>query len=493
MPPGYAPGLYNSDLCPTRKRTWGTYSVFALWMADTHAISNYTFAAGLFILGLAAWQVFVALLVGITLVYIGMNLMGHAGHRTGVPFPVLARVSFGVHGANIPALIRAVIAIAWYGIQTWLASVALVVLAVQSMPALEAYTRNDILGLSSLGWAAFLFMSALQLAILSRGMETIRKVQDWATGPIVWIVMLFLAGWLLVQADFDISLTEGAVVIPPGEQARHMLAAVGLTIATFMTLILNYGDFARFTTSHRAYRRGNLLGLPLNFSLFALVSVVTTAGTIAVFGETITEPVEIVARIDNVWVTIIGAITFIVATVGINIVANFVSPAYDLANVAPRYLTFTRGGIISAVLAVLVLPWNLYSNPYVINYFLGGLAAFLAPLVAILLVDYYLVRRGHIVLDDLFRAEQGSSYYYVRGFNPVALQAFLPAAAVSAVLALVPAFSAVAPFSWVLGLLIGGLIYYARSPRRSGPIPDAIIPPDPAGTAPTGPGTGPVR
>src|SRR5919108_4955542 len=134
------PNLYNEDLAPTRTRNWGTYSIFALWMADTHAISNYTFAAGLFVLGLAAWQVFLALLVGISVVYLGMNLMGHAGHRTGVPFPVLARVSFGVYGANLPALIRAIMAIAWYGIQTWLASVALVVLAIKLRPGLKDHT-----------------------------------------------------------------------------------------------------------------------------------------------------------------------------------------------------------------------------------------------------------------------------------------------------------------------------------------------------------------
>ncbi|MFC7329178.1 NCS1 family nucleobase:cation symporter-1 [Marinactinospora rubrisoli] len=475
--PEVSPRLSNEDLTPARERTWGTYSVFALWMADTHAISNYTFAAGLFVLGLAAWQVFLALLVGITIVHLGMNLMGHAGHRTGVPFPVLARVSFGVYGANIPALIRAIIAIAWYGIQTWLASVALVVLTVQLVPATAAYTENDLLGLSTLGWAAFLFMWALQLVLLTRGMEAIRRVQDWVTGPVVWAVMLFLAGWLIVRADFDIPLTSGATDLTIGEQWRHGLAAVGLTVATFLTLILNYADFSRFTDSHRSYRRGNLLGLPVNFTAFALVSVLTTAGTVAVFGETITEPVEIVARIDNPWVTVVGAVTFVVSTVGINVVANFVSPAYDLANVAPRYLNFRRGGVISAVLAVVVLPWHLYANPAVINYFLGGLAAFLAPLVAILLVDYHLVRRGRIDLASLYRTDPGGAYHYRHGVNPVALQAFLPAALVSGVLALVPMFAAVAPFSWVFGLVLAGTVYYLRSPREAaGPLPRAAIP-----------------
>jgi nucleobase:cation symporter-1, NCS1 family len=470
------PNLYNEDLAPTRTRNWGTYSIFALWMADTHAISNYTFAAGLFVLGLAAWQVFLALLVGITIVYVGMNLMGHAGHRTGVPFPVLARVSFGVYGANLPALIRAIMAIAWYGIQTWLASVAMVVLGIQLFPGLDAYTHNSILGLSTLGWLAFLFMWALQLVILSRGMETIRKLQDWATGPVVWIIMLFLAGWLLVKSGFDLRLNVSLTNLSPAQQLRESFAAVGLTIATFMTLVLNYADFARFTKTHQSYRRGNLLGLPVNFAAFALASVLTTAGTIAVFGTAITEPVEIVARINNPVVTVIGAVTFVIATMGINVVANFVSPAYDLANLMPKYLNFTRGGIVSAVLAVLVMPWNLYSNPVIINYFLGGLAAFLAPLVAILLVDYYFVRRGRVVVDDLYRADEGGEYYYRKGVNPIAVQAFVPSAAVAAILALVPAFDSVAPFSWVLGLVLGGAIYYLRSAKvPAGELPTEVI------------------
>jgi len=480
IPVPYDPRLYNEDLAPARERRWGTYSIFALWMADTHAISNYTFAAGLFVLGLTAWQVFLALLAGITIVYVGMNLMGHAGHRTGVPFPVLARVSFGVYGANLPALIRAVMAIAWYGIQTWLASVALVVLAVQLRPGLATYTHNDILGLSTLGWISFLFMWAVQLGILTRGMEMIRRVQDWATGPVVWVIMLFLAGWLLFKADFDISLTTSLTHLSAGEQIHESFVAVGLTIATFMTLVLNYADFARFTTSHAAYRRGNLLGLPVNFALFALASVLTTAGTIAVFGKAITEPVQIVARIDNPVVTVVGAVTFVIATMGINVVANFVSPAYDLANLAPKYLNFTRGGLISAVLAILVMPWKLYSSPVIINYFLGGLAAFLAPLVAILLVDYYFVRRGHIVIDDLYRATAGSAYYYRHGVNPVALQAFVPAATVGAVLALVPAFKTVAPFSWILGLLLGGAVYYWRSVKvHQGDLSAEVLTPRP--------------
>ncbi|MFI9050951.1 NCS1 family nucleobase:cation symporter-1 [Streptomyces sp. NPDC053427] len=475
------PRLFNEDLAPAAERKWGTYSIFALWMSDTHAISNYAFAASLFVLGLPAWEVFLSLLVGITIVYWLMNRMGHAGHRTGVPYPVLARASWGVYGANIPALLRAIMAVAWYGIQTWLASTAVVLLTLQIAPGLATYNHNSVLGLSTLGWIAFMVMWGLQAVLLTRGMEFIRKVQDFATGPVVWLVVLALAVYLVVKAGGDISLTRSLTGLSGASQVEQSLIAVSLTVATFLTLVLNYADFARFTPDHGSYRRGNLIGLPVNFTAFAVVAVLVTAGTISVFGEAIYDPVKVIEKIDNPVVTVIGALAFIVATIGINVVANFVSPAYDFANLAPKYLDFKRGGMITAVLAVLVMPWKLYSSALVIQYFLGALGAFLGPLVAILLVDYYLIRRGRIDVDALFSADAEGAYFYRRGYNPKAVLAFLPAAAVSAGLALVPAFDVLAPFSWIFGMGISGALYAALARRGriaagAGPIPEEIIP-----------------
>src|SRR5947209_9700927 len=203
----YSARLYNEDLAPVPPsgRTWHIYDIFAMWMSDVHSIGGYTFAAGLFFLGLAGWQVLLALIIGIFLVYIGVNLTGYAGSKMGVPYPVVARLSFGLFGANIPALIRAVIAIVWYGIQTYLASVALVVLLLRVWPALKGMTTGDVLGLSYLGWIAFLILWGIQLLILTRGMEVVRKYQDWS-GPAVYVVMLALLGWILVQSGGRVSL-----------------------------------------------------------------------------------------------------------------------------------------------------------------------------------------------------------------------------------------------------------------------------------------------
>ena len=205
VPVGFSPRLYNEDLAPAKERKWGTWSLFCMWMSDVHSIGGYTFAAGLFFLGLSGWWVLSALVVGIVLVFWLMNLSGFAGQKLGVPYPVLARISFGVFGANLPALLRAAIAIAWYGIQTWLASRAVVIIALQIWPDLHRFATNNFLGESTVGWVAFLFMWGVQLLLLRNGMETIRRFQDWA-GPAVWVAMFALTVYILVKADWSISL-----------------------------------------------------------------------------------------------------------------------------------------------------------------------------------------------------------------------------------------------------------------------------------------------
>jgi nucleobase:cation symporter-1, NCS1 family len=467
----YSERLYNEDLAPVEERTWTGYSLFAMWMADVHSIGGYTFAAGLFFLGLAGWEVFLALLVGITAVYFLMNLTGIAGQRHGIPYPVLARISFGVFGANIPALIRAIIAIFWYGIQTWLASVAVLVLLLRIFPGLESLTYNSFLGLSTLGWVCFLVLWAAQLFVLNHGMETVRRFVDWA-GPAIYVAMFALAIWILIEARGQVGLNLSSEELSTGGAILAFFTAASLVVAYFSTLLLNFCDFSRFSPSERMVKRGNFWGLPVNFTAFSLVTVVVTGGSVAVFGEAITDPVEIVARIPNTLVLILGAVTFAVATVGINIVANFVSPAYDLSNVAPKYIDFKRGGVITALLALLVTPWNIYSSPVAINYFLGGLGAFLGPLFGIIIVDYYLIRRGHVEVDGLYREGAASPYWYRGGVNRRAVWVFGITAAVSIIIALVPAFGVLAPFSWFVGAGLSGALYWMVARGRAERAPE---------------------
>jgi NCS1 family nucleobase:cation symporter-1 len=458
--------LYNDDLAPAKERTWKVYDIFALWMSDVHNLGNYTFAAGLFVLGLSAWQVFTALLFGFVIIYLGMNLMGRVGQRTGVPFPVVARISFGTAGANLPALIRAVIAIFWYGIQTYLASVAITVLVLAIDPGLKPLTEHGFLGLHALGWICFILLWALQALILTRGMEAVRKFQDWC-GPAIWVVMIALAVWIVVAAHGNLSLTTSPRALSTPEQFRQWFGAAGLILATYGTLMLNFCDFSRFTPDTKTVRRGNFWGLPVNSTAFALVSVIVTAGSLRVWGTAITDPAELLSKVGNTAVLIVGALTFAVATMGVNIVANFVSPAYDLANIWPKRISFKTGGMISAVLALCVLPWKLYSTPAVVDYFLGGLGAFLGPLFGIMIVDYYLIKRGRINVAELFDPTPDSAYHYRAGVNPRAIGVFVPSALVTAVVALVPAFSVAAPYSWFIGTAVSGVAYYLVGRRGS--------------------------
>ena len=456
--PDVTPRLINEDLAPARARKWGFYSLFAMWMSDIHSIGGYTFAAGLFSLGLGAAAVFGSLSIGIILVFLLMNLSGYAGQKYGITYPVLARISFGTVGSNVPALIRGIVAIAWYGIQTWLASRAVIILALKLFPGLESLTTNNFLGESTLGWIAFLIMWALQLLLLRNGMETIRRFQDWA-GPAVWVVMFMLTIYIVMQAGGlgNISFTL------PGEEAKWgvghaFLAAIALTVSYFSTLMLNFCDFSRNAPTKKSVFWANLWGLPVNFIMFSVVSVLVTAASFVVYGEYIYDPVELVGRIDNVFALILGAVTFAIATLGINVVANFVSPAYDLANLAPGKIDFKKGGLIAALIALVITPWNLFNNPIVVNIFLGAVGATLGPLFGIIMADYFVLRHQRVVLGDLFR-DRGY-YTYNDGWNTKAIISFLIVSVPTIIVSLVPAFAFWAPFSWFIGAGLAFVVHY---------------------------------
>jgi len=340
-------------------------------------------------------------------------------------------------------------------------------LLLRAFPGLKPMAQASFIGLSALGWIAFLALWALQLIVFRRGMETVRRFIDWA-GPAIWVVMLVLAVWIVFASKGRISFTLSDKRLSGGQAAHQFFAAIALTVSYFSTLLLNFCDFSRFAPNRRAVRIGNFWGLPVNFIAFSIVSVVVTAGSVALYGEAIFDPIQLVERMNNTAIAVIGALTFAIATIGINIVANFVSPAYDLANVAPSHIDFKRGGLITAIAALLVVPWKVYGSPVAVQYFLGGLAAFLGPLFGVIIADYYLRRHGRVTVVDLYRATPDGAYTYRNGWNPRAVAAFVPSAAVAAVVALVPAsvvplFGQLAPFSWFIGAALGAGLYLITS------------------------------
>ncbi|MCM6774122.1 NCS1 family nucleobase:cation symporter-1 [Nocardia sp. CDC159] len=468
----YDPRLTNADLAPLERQTWGAYNIFAFWMSDVHSVGGYVTAGSLFALGLASWQVLVALVIGIGIVQLFCNLVAKPSQRTGVPYPVICRSAFGVLGANIPAIIRGLIAVAWYGIQTFLASAALDVVLVKLFPGLAPYAvvaEHGFLGLSMLGWGSYLLLWVLQACVFWRGMESIRRFIDFC-GPAVYVVMFALCGYLIARAGWDaIDLNLSTVTHTGWSAVPVMLGAIALVVSYFSGPMLNFGDFSRYARSFAAVERGNLLGLPVNFLVFSLLVVVTASLTVPIYGELITDPVQTVARIDNTFAIVLGALTFTIATIGINIVANFVSPAFDFSNVDPRKISWRAGGMIAAVGSLVITPWNLYNNPEVIHYTLETLGACIGPLFGVLLADYYLVRKQHVVVEDLFTLSPRGSYWYRGGYNPAAIIATLlgAAAAVFPVLTAgeVTGMYTAAQYSWFIGCGVGLLGYLALATR----------------------------
>ncbi|WP_322051328.1 NCS1 family nucleobase:cation symporter-1 [Paraburkholderia bannensis] len=462
IPAGYSERLYNHDLAPLKEQTWGAYNIFAFWMSDVHSVGGYVFAGSLFALGLTSWQVLVALIVGISIVNVLCNLIARPSQRHGVPYPVACRGTFGVLGANVPAVIRGLIAVAWYGIQTFLASSALVIVVLKFVPQLMPYAdvhKHGMLGLSTVGWAGFMTLWVLQAFVFWNGMETIKKFIDFA-GPAVYVVMFALAGYMVYRAGWqNIGLNLGGVKYHGTEVIPVMITAISLVVSYFSGPMLNFGDFSRYGKSLRSVHRGNFWGLPVNFLAFSLVTVITTSATLPVFGQLITDPVETVSRIDHPTAVILGALTFTIATIGINIVANFVSPAFDFSNVAPRLISWRAGGMLAAVASIFITPWNLFNNPAVIHYTLDVLGAFIGPLYGVLIVDFYLVKRGRLAVDDLYTVSPKGAYWYSNGVNWRAVMALLPAAVIAIVCVMVPALSNAANFSWFIGAALGALFY----------------------------------
>jgi NCS1 family nucleobase:cation symporter-1 len=464
--PALSPRLHNHDLAPRRAegRTWGGYSIFALWTNDVHNLANYSFAIGLYALGLGGWQIMLSLAIGAVLVYLCMNLTGDMGVKTGVPFPVISRVSFGIFGAQIPALIRAVIAIAWFGIQTYLASVVLRVLLTALDPALDSYDHDSLLGLSSLGWVCFISIWVVQFVILAYGMEMVRRYEAFA-GPVILLTVASLAVWMFTQANGQIAWStktplEGLAMW------RSIFAGSALWLAIYGTLILNFCDFSRSAPCKKTIRKGNFWGLPVNVLLFAFITVIICGAQFSINGQIIESPTDIIKTIPNTFFLVLGCLAFLIVTVAVNIMANFVAPAFVISSLAPRYLTFRRAGMLSATVAVLILPWNLYNSPVVIVYFLSGLGALLGPLYGVITADYWLLRKGCVDVPQLYTEDPAGPYHYSRGVNLRAVWAFIPAAIISTITALMPAFESVSPFSWLMGAAIGAALYLLLADRR---------------------------
>lgn len=460
-----SPRLYNADLAPTQRqgRRWTAYSIFTLWANDVHSLGNYSFAIGLFALGLGAWQILLSFFVGAVLLFLLLTLSGYMGEKTGVPFPVLSRIAFGVWGGQIPAIIRGGVAIVWFGIQTYLASVVLRVLILALAPQWAPLDQDSILGLSTLGWISFVALWVVQVVIVSFGMEMIRKYEAFA-GPIILFTVLALAVWMFWRAGGSIALSTSNARTG-GEMWRHIFAAGALWIAIYGTFVLNFCDFTRAATSKKAIVYGNFFGIPLNMLFFGLIVVVLSGAQYQIDGRIIDSLADIVGTIPNTAFLVLAALALIIVTVAVNLMANFVAPIYMLTDLFPRTLDFRRASFVSAAIGLVILPWKLYNSPVIIEYFLGGLGAILGPLFGVIMADYWLIRKSRVNVPDLFTEKPTGDYQYTQGFNLRAIVALVPAAVIAIIIALVPRFAQFSGFSWFIGAALGAIFYLVVADR----------------------------
>ncbi|PJN95416.1 hypothetical protein CNY89_08625, partial [Amaricoccus sp. HAR-UPW-R2A-40] len=385
-----------------------------------------------------------------------VNLTGRPSVKYGVPYPVMARVAMGVHGAKFPALVRGIVAIFWYGVQTYFASTAVALL----IDALTGSTGGaTFLGMTGVDWISYVIVCVFQVGLFMMGIDWVGKFLNWA-GPFVYAVMIALLAVIWWKAGGALLTEVGNIFQAPGETERStiggFIAVVGTMIAYFAAVIINFGDFSRFVTTEKAMRKGNFWGLPVSIALFSFIALFITAGTVVIFGERLINPADIVARVDNIWLTIIAAITFFAATVGINLVANFIPPAYDIANLAPSKISAKMGGIITAVIAFFIgALWVSAISNIGIAKFVDTLGAVLAPLYGILVADYYLIRKQRVNLQELFVSDPTGAYYYDNGWNKKAMQAFGMAAVFSIATVWIPALESLAGFGWIIGAALG--------------------------------------
>ncbi|WP_068639499.1 NCS1 family nucleobase:cation symporter-1 [Thauera butanivorans] len=465
VPAGVSAGLYNQDLAPSKKegRTWSTYNIFALWANDVHSLGNYSFAIGLFALGLGAWQILAALMFGALFLFVLLNFSGFMGEKTGVPFPVMSRISFGTRGAQIPALIRGGVAIVWFGIQTYLASMVLDVLLIAMIPSLAPLSQQIVLGLSVLGWISFSILWVVQVIIACYGMESIRKYEAFA-GPVILVTFLSLAGWMLYSSGGRLVWSQPGG-LTGGAMWAQILGAASLWVAIYGTFVLNFCDFTRGAVSKKAIVGGNFWGIPINMLIFGLVVVILTGGQLSIDGTLIQSPTDIVQKIPNTFLLVVASLALLILTIAVNLMANFVAPSFALANLLPQYLDFRRAAVVSAIIGFVILPWNLYNSPVVIVYFLGGLGAFLGPLFGIVMADYWLIRKQKVDVPALYTEDHRGPYHYVNGINPAAIKALVPSALISLLFAFLPALQVLSQFSWFIAAGLGGLFYYLIAPK----------------------------
>lgn len=466
--------LYSEDLAPVAKsaRSWGVWNYSALWISMSLCIPTYMLASSLIDGGMNWWQSILTIFIGNVVVLIPMVLNGHAGTKYGIPFPVFTRASFGTKGANIPAILRAIVACGWFGIQTWIGGLSIYYMLKVWMPSLGNLPQifPSWVGLETGPAITFILFWLLNLVIVYYGIESIKKLLVFKAFflPLAAIALML---WAISAAN-----GLGPILAQPSkfqsntEFWKYFFPALTGMVGFWATLSLNIPDFTRYARSQKAQVLGQTFALPLSMAAFSFIGVVVTSATLIIYGETIWDPLVLAGKFSNKILVSIAMISVAISTLATNIAANIVSPANDFANLAPEKINFRTGGYITGIIGLLIFPWKLISDPsgYIFTWLIAY-SSLLGPIGGIMIVDYFFIRKQQLNVRDLYSVH--GEYTYKNGFNTLAIIALI-----LAILPNIPGFlttikavdanavpqwlSGLYHYAWFVGFFVAGLVYY---------------------------------
>jgi NCS1 family nucleobase:cation symporter-1 len=454
--------LYNHDLAPVRvaDRTWTTYNFAALWISMAHCIPTYMLAAGLIAAGMSWRQALFTILLGNSIVLLPILANSHAGTKYGIPFPVYARAAYGTVGSNLPALMRALVACGWFGINCWIGGQAVHTFCRAVLPFWAAHLSTAAPGHHALGeWFGLLLFWLLNIGVVYRGMNLLRHVENWAA-PFVLIMTALLLWWAVSRAH-----GLGTIMAQPGRLEsfgpffKVFVPSLTAMIGFWATLSLNMPDFTRFGRSQREQMVGQVVALPTTMTVFAAMGIIITSASALIFhGEAIWEPVTLVGKFTQPGIVAVAMFTIVVATLSVNIAANVVSPANDFANAFPRFISFRTGGLITGVIGIAMQPWKLMADPsgYIFKW-LVGYSGGLGSIAGVLIADYFIVRGRRLELADLYRPT--GTYRFTGGWNLAAVAATLLGCLAAWIGVVVKPLAALYDYGWFVGFFVAAVTY----------------------------------
>ncbi|MDQ6904525.1 MAG: NCS1 family nucleobase:cation symporter-1 [Bacteroidota bacterium] len=471
---GQHTSLYSEDLAPVPKdkRTWNTWNYAALWISMSLCIPTYMLASSLIGGGMNWWEAILTIFLGNAIVLIPMILNGHAGAKYGIPFPVFARASFGVRGANIAAMLRAIVACGWFGIQTWIGGFALYQMLRLWLPAIETLPQifPASFGLQTGPAITFFIFWLINMWVVYLGVESIKKLLVFKAFFLPVAALALLAWAIYAVHGLGPILREPSKFKTNTEFWNFFFPALTGMVGYWATLSLNIPDFTRYAKSQKAQIKGQAIGLPTSMTLFSSVGVVVTSATVILYGETIWDPLVLAGKFSSKFVVSIAMIAVAISTLATNIAANIVSPANDFANLAPSKINFRKGGYITGIIGILIFPWKLIADPsgYIFTW-LVGYSSLLGPVGGIMIVDYYFIRKQQLITKELYQLK--GQYTFSKGFNIAAITAL-----VAGILPNIPGFlttikllpqdamplwiSHLYNYAWFVGFFVSGIIYY---------------------------------